>query len=311
MDTMLLVILIVLVLVLGVLTVVTLVLQLRKPTAAQTDVSTPLQNLTQTIQEVRVQTAALTADLKARTDIEKQTADSIRRLEMIVAGSSSKGAAGERVVEELIGKLPTEWQVQNFRVGNKPVELALRLPNNLILPIDSKWAATNLLEQFSNSTDPDEQKKLREQIEGVIIGKAREVKKYIDPNITFPFGVAVVPDAVYSLCPSVNIETYKHNVVVVSYSMLHPYLLLVFQTVLTTSRAIDTEKLHAHLQSVEQNIAAIEAELENRYSKALTMLDISRRELRAHISKAHNALTSIQINSVQSATPKPEITDGK
>lgn len=312
MDILLPGLLVIFVLMLGVFVVIPLVLQLRKSTNASVDVSTPLQNLTQTIQEVRVQTAALIADSKARADIERQTADSIRRLEMTVAGSSPKGAAGERVVEELIAKLPIEWQVHNFRVGNKPVEFALRLPNNLILPIDSKWVASNLLEQFSNSTNPDEQKKLREQIEGVVIDKAKEVKKYLDPNITLPFGVAVVPDAVYSLCPSVNIETYKqHNVVVVSYSMFLPYLLLIFHTVLTTSQKVDTEKLHAHLQAVEQTIAAIEAELENRYSKALIMLDNSRRDLRAYISKAQNALTNLQVNSVQSETPKPDITNGK
>lgn len=278
---------------------VVLILQLRKPSNTNTDVSTPLQNLTQAIQDVRVQTASLNADFKARSNSEKQTADSIRRLEMIVAGSSSKGAAGERIVDELFSKIPTEWKVQNFRVANKPVEFALRLPNNLILPIDSKWTATTLLEQYSNSTDPDEQKKLREQIEGIVIGKAKEVKKYLDPSLTFPFGIAVVPDAVYVLCPSVNIETSKHNVVVVSYSLFLPYILLIFQTVLTTSRTIDMEKLSAQIQTVGRSLSAIESELENRYAKAVTMLDISRRELKGHIGKASNAITSIQITSNQ------------
>lgn len=299
-NSLLLIVLIVVVGFLAILTVAVLVIQLRnKPNTSNADVSTPLQNLTQAIQDIRVQTASLTADFKARSEVERQTADSIRRLETIVAGSSSKGAAGERVVDELFSKLPTEWKVQNFRVANKPVEFALRLPNNLILPIDSKWAATTLLEQFSNSTDPDEQKKLRDQIEGIIISKAKEVKKYIDPSLTLPFGVAVVPDAVYSICPSVNIETAKHNVVVVSYSIFLPYILLIFQTVLTTSRTIDMEKLNAQIQTVEHSLKAIESELENRYAKAVTMLDISRRELKAHIGKASNAVTSIQITSNQ------------
>lgn len=311
MDTVLLVVLVVLVLALLTLVGLLLVIQFRKPATTSADISTPLQNLTQTIQEVRVQTASLTAGIQAKAEFERQTSDSIKRLEMIIAGSSSKGAAGERVLEELLAKLPTEWQVRNFRVNNKPVEFGLRLPNNLILPIDSKWAATGLLEQFSNSSDPDEQKKLQEQIEGVVIGKANEVGKYIDPTITFPFGIAVVPDAVYSLCPAVNIETSKHNVVVVSYSLFLPYLLLVFQTALATSRTIDTEKLNTHLQTVEQSVTAVQAEIENRFSKALTMLDISRRELKAHIGKASNALTSVRINAGQTPMTHPEITDGK
>lgn len=296
---MLIIVFIVIVGLLCLLTGAVLILQLRKPSNTNTDVSTPLQNLTQVIQDVRVQTASLTADFKARSNSEKQTAESVRRLELIVAGSSSKGAAGERIVDELFSKIPTEWQAQNFRVANKPVEFALRLPNNLILPIDSKWTATTLLEQYSNSTDPDEQKKLCEQIEGIVIKKAKEVKKYLDPNLTFPFGIAVVPDAVYALCRSVNIETFKHKVVVVSYSTFLPYILLIFQTALTTSKTIDMEKLNAQIQTVERSLKAIETELENRYSKAVTMLDNSRRELKGHIGKASNAITSVQISSNQ------------
>ena len=308
MDTILIVILIGVIGLLCVLVAALLILQLRKPDTSN-DVSTPLQNLTQAIQDVRVQTASLNADIKARSSVEKQTADSIARLETIIAGSGSKGAAGERVLENLISKLPTEWQVQNFRVGNKPVEFGLKLSNGLILPIDSKWAATNLLEQFSISIDLDEQKKLREQIEKIIINKAKEVQKYIDSNLTMPFGVAVIPDAVYDICPTVNIETNKYHVVVVSYSMFLPYLLLVYHTVLTTSRTIDMEKLNASIQSVHNSIAAVESELENRYSKAVAMLEISRRELKGHIGKANNALTSIQITSNQSSTIPPELTD--
>lgn len=307
MDSALSVILIVLIGLLCVLVVAVLFLQLRKPNSS--DVSTPLQNLTQAIHDVRVQTASLNADIRARAGIEKQTTDAISRLETIIAGSGSKGAAGERVLENLISKLPTEWQVQNFRVGNKPVEFGLKLSNGLILPIDSKWAATNLLEQFSTSTDLDEQKKLRDQIEKIVINKAKEVQKYLDSSLTMPFGVAVIPDAVYDICPTMNIETSKFHVVVVSYSMFLPYLLLVFHTVLTTSRTIDMEKLSASIQMVHKSIAAVESELENRYSKAVAMLEISRRELKGHIGKANDALTSIQITSSQSSMTPPELSD--
>ncbi len=302
MDITLIVILIALVGLLCILVFAVLILQLRKPNEDKTDVSTPLQNLTQAIQDVRVQTASLNANVKARFEVEKQTADSIARLETIIAGSGSKGAAGERVLENLVSKLPTEWQVQNFRVGNKPVEFGLRLSNGLILPIDSKWAATDLLEQFSVSNDSAEQKKLREQIEKIIVNKAKEVNKYIDPSITTSFGVAVIPDAVYDICPTVNIETSKFHVVVVSYSMFLPYLLLVFDMILRTSRTIDTEKLNASVQAIQKSISEIGDEIENRYSKAIAMLEISKRELKVHVGKANNSLASIQMSSSQPST---------
>lgn len=305
MDTMLIVFLIGLIGILCVLVGALLFIQLRKPETSN-DVSTPLQNLTQAIHDVRVQTASLDASLRSRLDVENRTADSISRLETIIAGSGSKGAAGERVLENLISKLPSEWQVQNFRVGNKPVEFGLKLSNGLILPIDSKWAATDLLEQYSLSIEPNEQKKLQEQIEKVVLSKAKEVQKYIEPNITTSFGVAVIPDAVYDICPTVNIETRKHRVVVVSYSMFLPYLLLVFDTVLRTSRTVDMEKLNASIQTVYKSLSDIGEELEGRYSKAITMLELSKRDLKGYVGKANTALAGAQISSGEETASKFE-----
>lgn len=88
----------------------------------------------------------LQASARARHDIEQLTANSVRRLEAVIAGTQAKGAAGENILEAVFAKLPAEWQVRNFKVAGKAVEFGLRLPNNLILPIDSKWAATSLLE---------------------------------------------------------------------------------------------------------------------------------------------------------------------
>lgn len=305
MDTMLIVFLIG---ILCVLVGVLIFIQLRKPETSN-DVSTPLQNLTQAIHDVRVQTASLDASLRSRLDVENRTADSISRLETIIAGSGSKGAAGERVLENLISKLPSEWQVQNFRVGNKPVEFGLKLSNGLILPIDSKWAATDLLEQYSISNEPNEQKKLQEQIEKIVLSKAKEVQKYIEPNITTSFGVAVIPDAVYDICPTVNIETRKHRVVVVSYSMFLPYLLLVFDTVLRTSRTVDMERLNASIQKVNKGLSDIGEELEGRYSKAITMLEMSKRDLKGYVSKANSALVSAHISSGEQIVSKLENSD--
>jgi DNA recombination protein RmuC len=59
------------------------------------------------------------------------------------------------------------------------------------------------------------------------------------------------------------------------------------------------EKLNTQIQTVEHSLKAIESELENRYSKAVTMLDISRQQLKGHIGKASSAITSIQISSNQ------------
>lgn len=223
--------------------------------------------------------AQLQAQAEERRKVEQATAESIRRLEAIIAGVQTKGAAGENILEVVFSKLPPEWQVRNFTVENKTVEFGLRLPNGLILPIDSKWAATHLLEQLMAADDPDDQQRLKALIEKAVLNKAKEVRKYIDPDLTVDFGVAAVPDAVYDLCAGLLPEIFELKVVLLSYSMFMPYLLLVFHTILKTSRSIDLERLDAHLQNVQASIEAVQRELEGRFSRAVTMLDNSRADM--------------------------------
>ena len=104
---------------------------------------------------------ALHSHVKAEQETDRQIAESVRRLETVIAGTQSKGSAGENVLEVVFAKLPIEWQLRDFRLAGKTVEFALRLPNNMILPIDSKWAATNLLEQFIGTEDIQEQQRLK------------------------------------------------------------------------------------------------------------------------------------------------------
>lgn len=261
--------------------------------------------------KIQQELATLQASAKARQDIEQQTAASIGRLEAIIAGTQSKGSAGENIVELVFAKLPVDWQVRNFSINGKPVEFGLRLPNSLILPIDSKWAATDLLEQFIAASDPDEQQQLKIEIERVVIQKAKEVKKYIDPSVTVAFGIAVVPDAIYDLCAGIQTDVFQLNVVLVSYSMFVPYLLLVFQTMLKTGQSIDLQKLDAYLQTAQDSIKALQEELDGRFSRAITMLNNSRDDMRAHMSKASSSLTSLQISTAApAATPAlPEPAD--
>lgn len=234
---------------------------------------------------------------RARQELEQRTADSIKRLETIIAGTQSKGSAGENILEAVFAKLPVEWQVRNFAVGNKMVEFALRLPNNLVLPIDSKWAATNLLEQLVACEDPAQQQELKAQIEKSVRDKAREVRKYIDPSLTVGWGVAAVPDAVYDLCCGLQAEISQMNVVLISYSMFIPYLLLVFQTILKTSHNIDLQKLDAYLRRAQESIKALQEELEGRLSRAITMLGNSRDDMRSHLSKAGSSLVGLQLGA--------------
>jgi DNA recombination protein RmuC len=263
----------------------------------QGTVGQSLMHLHGELSQARLGLTALQSDTAARATIERQTAESIRRLESVIAGTYSKGAAGENILEAVFSRLPPEWQVRDFRVGNKTVEFGLRLSNNRVLPIDSKWPATDLLERFARSEDEVERRRLKDQIGVAVVAKAREVQKYLDPSLTLPFGVAAVPDAVYDLCGEVQVTCFELNVVLVGYSMFIPYMLLVFHTVLKTSQNLDLEKLDAHLRAAEKSVAALQSELEGRFSRAITMLANSKAEMSAHTSRIGSSLTSVHVGT--------------
>ena len=239
----------------------------------------------------------------AREQQERLTAESIRRLENVIAGTKSKGTAGENIMDLVFSQLPAEWQVRDFPVGNKSVEFGLRLPNNLILPIDSKWPATDLVEEFLAARDPQEQQRIKAEVERAVLQKAREVTKYLDPAITVSFGIAAVPDAVFDLCPKVQVESMRMNVVLLSYSMFVPYLLLTVETVLKAGREVDVQKLAAYLDDAQRTIGALQAETEGRFSKAITMLANSRDEMRGLLGRIGTGLAALQLGA--GGAPEP------
>jgi DNA recombination protein RmuC len=240
--------------------------------------------------------AALRAQATERVQTDQQVAESVRRLETIMAGTHSKGAAGENILEVVFAKLPPEWQVRNFQVGNKTVEFALRLPNNRLLPIDSKWPATNLIEQLAVCQDPNKRQELKSQIEATVRIKAREVRKYLHPDYTINFGIAAIPDAAYDVCSAMHSECFANNVVLVAYSMFVPYLLLVFQMALASSQHIDMERLATYLSSAEDGVRKAQEELESRHARALTMLSNSEMELSKQLSAISYTLRSIHVD---------------
>ena len=283
----------------------TLFLLIRRPpqeirTAVLAERLSRLEPVANAVNGIQLGLAELQAYTKARQDLEQRTAESIRRLESVIAGTRAKGIAGENIVEEALSRLPPDWQVRNFRVGNRVVEFGLRLPNNLVIPIDSKWPATPLLERFAMCDDPEQQRRLKARITAVTLEKAREVGKYVDPNITAGFGIAAVPDAVYHLCWGAQAELVRSNVVLLSYGMLIPYLLLVFQTVLKASRSMGLERLDAYLRSTQDSIDALREELEGRLSRAITMLSNSRNDMSVHLSRINSSLTSLQVSDSSS-----------
>jgi DNA recombination protein RmuC len=241
----------------------------------------------------------LRSALSARQNIEEEARASLKRLENVIAGSSTRGAAGENILEEALKHLPPEMLQRNVWVGGKVVELGLRLPGGRLLPIDSKWVSSGALEQLAEpGLDAPRRSQLMGQVEREVERRVREVSQYIDPAMTSPFALAVIPDAAYDVCRGAIVGAHRRHVMVVGYAMALPYLLTLYQLHLQFARTVDMEKLQSALIDVERHLDTLEGVLDNKLQRAVTMLQNAYGE-----GKQVSARIRATTQSVQTAEP--------
>src|SRR5713101_7375037 len=237
----------------------------------------------------------LRSALSARQPVEDEARASLRRLESVIAGSSTRGAAGENILEEALKHLPPEMLQRNVWVGGKVVELALRLPGGKLLPMDSKWVSSGALEQLAEpGLDAQRRAQLTAQVEREVERRVREVSQYIDPASTSTFALAVIPDAAYDVCRGAIVGAHRRHVMVVGYAMALPYLLTLYQLHLQFARTVDMEKLQSALIDVERHLDTLEAILDNKLQRALTMLQNTYTEGKQVSARIRSAAQSVQ-----------------
>ena len=235
--------------------------------------------------------------LAARQAVEDDARTSLRRLENVIAGSSTRGAAGEHILEEVLKHLPSEMLQRNVWVGGKVVELGLRLPGGKLLPIDSKWVSSVALEQLADtSLDATRRAQLTAQVEREVERRVREVGQYINPEATSTFALAVIPDAAYDVCRGAIVDAHKKHVMVVGYAMALPYLLTLYQLHLQFARTVDMEKLQSALIDIERHLDVLEGVLENRLQRAVTMLQNAYGEGKQVSARIRAAAEGIQVS---------------
>jgi DNA recombination protein RmuC len=233
--------------------------------------------------------------LVARQSIEDEARSSLKRLESVIAGSSTRGAAGENILEEVLKHLPPEMLQRNVWVGGKVVELALQLPGGKLLPIDSKWVSSGALEQLAEpGLDAQRRAQLTAQVEREVERRVREVSQYIDPASTSTFALAVIPDAAYDVCRGAIVGAHRRHVMVVGYAMALPYLLTLYQLHLQFARTVDMEKLQSALIDVERHLDTLEAILDNKLQRALTMLQNTYSEGKQVSARIRSSAQSVQ-----------------
>jgi DNA recombination protein RmuC len=218
-----------------------------------------------------------------------QAADSLRRLEAVVAGSSTRGAAGENILARALTQLPPDLLELNVAFGNKIVEYALRLPGGRYLPIDSKWTSVGVLERLDTVDQPQERKRLVDQVVRDVRGRIKEMTKYLDPERTLSLGLLAVPDAVYTAAPEAHADGYREGILVVPYSLALPYVLALYRLTLRFGCAVDADQLADRLRALNECVRKLDEEVEGRLSRGIVQLENSREALRDHLGEARRS----------------------
>ena len=234
-----------------------------------------------------------------------QAALSLRRLEAVLAGSASRGAAGENVLARALGQLPPDLLELNVAFGNKVVEYALRLPGGRVLPIDSKWPGADALQRLQETDDPHERRRLGEQVGRDLRGRIREMGKYLDPERTLALGLLAVPDAVCAAAPEATADGYRDGVLVVPYSLALPYVLALYRLTLRFGCAVDADALSERLRTVDEALRRSAEEVESRLSRGLVQVENARDALRGQLATARRATERLLLGAEAEALAPP------
>lgn len=270
--------------------------ELGKAASALTALQSVQQNLSATMQ-------SLVSQAKVRAEAEAQSSELLRRLELVIAGSFHRGAAGENLLAEVLSVLPAGMLDRDVRVAGGVVEFAVRLPGGKYIPIDSKWPAVHLLEHITSETDPNRRTRLVRELEEQVSTKADEVAQYLDPDRTILLGVAAVPDAVYHLCRTAHARAYRRGVVLLPYSLAAPYALSLLVLIARFGGALDTSQVRASIAKVDQTLRDLEESIESHMSRGLTMIANAVQNQRSGIAECRSIVSAIRARDESSVLP--------
>ena len=260
------------------------------------------------LSEARIAMERLKVDAEERRRMEEDVQASARRIETVLLGSRTRGAAGENILQDAFRQFPAEMIDMNFRVNGKVVEYALILANGKRLPIDSKWPSPELLDRLSDGLqDPGKEATIVQEIERVLRLKVREVKQYIDPASTLGFALAAVPDPVFNACRRAHLEAYREGVILMPYSMTIPYVLALFRLHLQYAKSIDIENLEGYLQQIDDNVASLDRLLENNIARGSTMIQNAFTEAKRNLGQMRGALAALRAVPEAGLGQEPEL----
>jgi DNA recombination protein RmuC len=243
------------------------------------------------------QTAASVSELvgkfEERRRLEEEATGAVGRIERLVAGSWSRGRAGENLLAAALGEFPPDMVLRDFTLGGRVCEFALALPDGKFLPVDSKWPGVEIAARLEDELDPAARDDLRRRVEKIVCGRLREVAGYIDVSLTAPLAVMAVPDAVYACCRKAHRLAKDARVLIVSYSMAVPVLMSVWNLYGAYTREIDEAQVLARVHELSFHLQEMGDRIEGQLSRGLKMAGNAAGEMRTLVARARLSLDAI------------------
>lgn len=255
------------------------------------------------------QTASTVSELlgkfEERRRLEEEATSAVTRIERLVAGSWSKGRAGENLLAAALSEFPPEMVERDFTLGGRVCEFALVLPDAKLLPVDSKWPGVDLLRRLDAETDPAVREELRRGVERAVCARLREVSGYVDASLTASMAVMAIPDGAYACCRKAHRVAKDLRVLIVSYSLAVPVLMAVWNLYGTYAREVDRAQLLARLQDVSYCLQELGDRIEGQLSRGLKMASNAAGEMRTLVTTARQSL-----DALRAAGPEAPVTAG-
>jgi hypothetical protein len=236
---------------------------------------------------------------------------STQSFERVLLGPQSKGVLGEAMVRARLLQFPGDWIEHNVGFPDRTkVEFSLVTPDRRLVPIDSKWIGTPILDELGKQTDHQMHTLYIKFLEQEVKNRSREILKYIDEYRTLGFGIAAIPDPVFELTWKVHSELAKENIVVISYSLLVPYLLLLIKTVFANAQSTQAWQTAGILNRSFSQIQDIQEIIDTKLRGTVRSVALQQSEYSSYnqiIQEFSAKLSQIQddLKMMQSSLPSP------
>ncbi len=230
------------------------------------------KSLQEYLSETRRTIDGLSQKLSTVSQTEDKNQELLERLHRTLLGASSRGKKGENLLREQLRVFPPEMLATNYKLGGGTVEFALKLPDNRVLPIDSKWPEPEMIERLEAAETPEDAARFTKQIERRVLALTRDIRKYIDPEKTVPLAVAALPDSIYANATGAHYEAFKQGVLLMPYSNAAPLLLAMYGLFLRYGQTGDLDKIKGHLGSLDTLLNDLEKIIDDQLSRGATMV---------------------------------------